>query len=585
MWILQKIRKTNLDLHHSLLDLVRYSFHTGCTAKRMGASLIPDDLEANQTHRRFQIAGMPLSAIAFLVLTAAVSLVTSHYRFIHGDDLLDLWVDRASSFAQLVHIQRDLPLAIDPFFYHGLMFLGIRLFGVSTVVLQLPALLGFLLMQICLFRFVRRVASERAAVFALAFPAISGAFGFTVQIRPYGLLLGLFGLAMLSWQTAVRRKTHRDWPLVALALTIALAINTHYYSVLLLLPLCAAELVRACQNRRLDLPMLLSMAAGMAGAVFLLPFLKGASEFRANYQAGAVPYQLITQSYNYILLGHGAFSTHTNHLLAIGLALLIVLVLGSCVRQMRSKTLNLPHAEFVFLVSLAALPFAGFLLARFVTHAMEPRYVLGSIIGIAALLAIALVPILRNNTIGRIALFLLCIAFVCKGIVGIRAEQRARQDALSYLILSPEVKAAIMASPSKLLYLQDIDLFGFMEYYEPDADVRSHMALVYSRHQEIRWNHSDASSLTALHLKSFTTYTILPYESLATQPGEHIFVVEQGGWNWIEQAFAAEHVELKYVGKLGGNEVVSVRFPNSGPLHDPISRQHGTGSLTAPLLH
>ena len=73
--------------HHRLLDLVRldlvrHSFHAGWTAKRMGASPIPDDLEANRGHRRFRIAGMPLSAIAFLILTAAVSLLTAHYRFI-----------------------------------------------------------------------------------------------------------------------------------------------------------------------------------------------------------------------------------------------------------------------------------------------------------------------------------------------------------------------------------------------------------------------------------------------------------------------------------------------------------------------
>jgi hypothetical protein len=66
-----------------------------------------------------------------------------------------------------------------------------------------------------------------------------------------------------------------------------------------------------------------------------------------------------------------------------------------------------------------------------------------------------------------------------------------------------------------------------------------------------------------LHLKSFTPYTILPYESLTTQPGEHIFAVSQGGRNWIEQAFAAEHVEVKSIGNVAGREVVSVRFHGS----------------------
>ena len=527
---------------------------------------------------------MPLSAIAFLILTAAVSLLTAHYLFIYGDDRLEFWVDNVASIRQLIHIQSSLPLAIDPFFYHGLTFVGIRLFGVHPFVLRLPSLLGFLLMQLSLFSFVRRIASERAAVFALAFPVFTPVFWFTEQVRPYGLLLGLFGLAMLSWQTAVRRQAHRTWALVVLALTIAVAINTHYYGVLLLAPLCAAELVRARQGRRLDIPVILSIGAGMAGAVFLLPFLKGGAEFRTNFQPGADSHQAIAHSYNFILLGHVAFSTHTNHLLAIGLALLTVLVLGSCVRQMRSKTLNLPYAEFAFLVSLAALPFFGFLLG-FGTHAMEPRYVLGSVIGIAALLAIALAPFLRIKPIGRIALLLLFATFAYNGITGVRGAHRIRQDTLASLILSPEVKTAIMASPSKLLYTQDTDIFGLAEYYEPDADVRSHMALIYSRDEEMRWNHFDTASRIVLHLKSFTPYAILPYESLASQPGEHIFVIEQWGWDWTRKAFAAEHAEVMPIGQAFGCEVVSVRFPGSPPLPESISHQPGTVPRTALLLH
>jgi len=539
----------------------------------MGASLIPDDLEAKQGHRRFRVAGMPLSAIAFLILTAAVSLLTAHYQFIYGDDRLEFWVDNVASIRQLIHIQRSLPLAIDPFFYHGLTFVGIRLFGVHPFVLRLPSLLGFLLMQGCLFYFVRRIASERAAVFALAFPVFTSVFWYTEQVRPYGLLLGLFGLAMLSWQTAVRREAHRTWALVVLALTIAVAINTHYYGVLLLAPLCAAELVRARQGRRVDIPVLLSMGAGMAGAVFLLPFLKGGAEFRPNFMAGTVPHQVITQSYNYILLRHIAFSTHTNHLLAIGLAFLIVLVLGSCVLQMRGKALNLPDAEFVFLVTLAALPFFGFLLARFITNAMAPRYILGSVIGIAALLAIALAPLLRIKPIGRIALLLLFATFAYNGITGVRGMPGVRQDTLASLILSPEVKAAILASPSKLLYTQDTDIFGLATYYEPDAYVREHMALIYSRDEEMRWNHMDGGSRIVLHLKSFTPYTILPYESLASQPGEHIFVIEQWGGNWTHNAFAAEHVEVTPIGQAFGCEVVSVRFPTSAAATSPSLAQ------------
>lgn len=505
---------------------------------------------------------MPPWAIAFLILTAAISYLQSRcYYLVGGDELLELWGDKASSIAQLVHVQRVLPTEIDPFFYHALNYAGIRLFGVNPPVLRLPSLLGFLLMQVCLFYFVRRIASTWAAVFALVFPAFTGAFWFSGMMRPYGLLLGLFGLAMLSWQTAARRKPQRALALVVLALTIALAINTHYYGVLLLVPLGVGELVRCCQSRRLDRPMLVSLAAGMAGVVFLLPFLKGAAAFRTHYQTGLVPYQLIPQSYNSILFGQAAFSTSKNHLLAFALGLLFVLALWSCLRQLSSKTLRLPLAELVFLVTLAALPFVACLLGRFVTGAMEPRYALGSVIGIAALLAIALAPLFRYRPAGSLVLLLLFAALAHIGFAGIRAVQLSRQKALTSLILSPQIKAAVMASPSGLLYFHDIDLFGFAACYLPDDSVRSRLALVYSSNQELRWNRTDVSSRLVLHLKSLTSYTIVPYESLAAQPGDRIFVVTQGGWNWVDKAFAAEHVLEKPIGSLAGAEVVSVHLP------------------------
>ncbi|MGA8939430.1 MAG: glycosyltransferase family 39 protein [Acidobacteriaceae bacterium] len=478
-----------------------------------------------------------------------------------GDDLLELWSDRVPSLGQLLHIQSTSPLAIDPFFYHGLIFSMIRLFGVHPHLLNLPSLAGFLIMQVCLFYFVRRIASERAATFALAFPAITIAFAYTLQIRPYGVLLGLFGLAMLSWQTAVRRETHRAWALVVFGLSIAVAINTQYYGVLLMLPLCAAEAVRTWQRRRLDAPVLMSMGAGMAGIVLLLPFLKGAAAFRSHFKAGNVSYRAIPQAYNFLLLGHATFTVRINHLLSLVLGMLVVLMLWSCVRQLRAKTLMLPTAESVFLVTLAALPLFGFLLGHFVTHAFEPRYVLGAVIGIAALVSIALDPLfhLRREILGRLTVAALFAGFAGMGVVRMRAEERVSQHVRSYLVVSPEIKRAITDGPGKMLYTQDIDLFGLVSFHEADPDVRSHLALVYSTDQEMRWNKAASSSRTALNLKSFTPYTIVPYESVIGQPGVHLFVVTHGGWNWLDKALAGTQMQATPIGQALGGEVVSVR--------------------------
>lgn len=528
----------------------------------MSEPLISDASEGTVRTRRSHLPDMPLWALAFLVLTVAVSVLWGHYLLIGGDDILEIWCDRVATISQLVHIQRTTPLVIDPFLFHGLTFANIRLFGITPFFLRLPSLAGFLLMQLCLFYFVRRIATPRTAMFALAFPACTVAFTYTLQIRPYGLLLGLFGLAMLSWQTAARRDQHRAAALVLLSLSIAAAVNSQYFGVLLMLPLGAAEAVRSRQRRRLDTAMLLALAAGMAGMIFVLPFVKGAMQFRGHYKAGNVPYQSITQSYNFFLLGRGAFSVPTNHGLAVLLGLLIVIVLTCYIRLWRSGTLRLPDAEFVFLLVLAALPVFAFLLGHFITHAMEPRYALGAVIGVTALLAIALTPLLESRIAGPLILAALCIAFVWKGALEIRAERTYRAYVLSQMILSPQMQAAILSSPAQSLYTQDISLLGSMAFHSTNPALLHHLVLVYSENQEMRWLHSSTDSKIIENLKTFTPYTIVPYASVIHAPGDHLFVVTHGGWNWLDMAFADRHLQVTPVGSAFGGEVVSVHAPS-----------------------
>ena len=527
----------------------------------MNQPLKSDPGNRNEGDRGFQIAGMPLWAIAFLVLTAVVALVTAHYRLMDGDDLLEVWCDRVGSLGQLLRIQRTAPLVIDPFLYHGLTFAGIRLFGVRPFFLRLPSLLGFLVMQVCLFHFVRRIASVQAAVFALAFPVITGGFIYTTQIRPYGVLLGFFGLAMLSWQTATRREEHRTAALVVLALSIAAAVNSQYYGVLLMLPLCAGEAVRAWERRRLDVPMLVAMGAGIAGMVFVLPFLKGAADFRGHYKAGNVQYQSVMQTYNFLMLGQGAFDVRKNHVLAIVLGLLAALILWGCIRVWRSKRLQLSDAEFAFLLVLAALPVFAFLLGHFVTHAMEPRYALGAVIGVVALVAIALVPVLESRVACSLILVALFVGFVWKEAVEARAVRRYQAYELATMVVSPQIEAAILSNPEQMLYTQDIDLVGFVAFHDADADVLRHLGLVYSEAEEMRWNHSETDTKIVTDLKTFAPYTIVPYERVIHEPGEHLFVVTHGGWNWLDKAFASGQLQVTPVGRAFGGDVVSVRVP------------------------
>jgi hypothetical protein len=528
----------------------------------MSASSGLCDLPARAKAQRSAIAGIPPVAIAFLVLTTGISLLFSHFKLLWYDEFLVMWTDSAASIGQIAHIQRSCPISLDPLVYHATAHAAIRLFGAGAFAIRLPSLLGFLLMQVCLFFFVCRIAGERAAVLALVFPALTGAFYYSAEGRPYGLLLGLFGLAMISWQTAARRETKRTFALVALAVAIALGLNTHYFGVLLLVPLCAAELFRTLQLRRLDLPVLASIAAGAAGIAFTLPLIKAAGEFRPSYNASLNLGDSVWVLYGVYgeLLSH--FGTTHRHVWVF-LLLFAAVVLWLCIRQVRRGAVVLLGAEAVFLSVLIALPVFGCLLAFLVGSPVEVRFVLGTVIGVSALAAVGLSSLVAHKRADNLLLALLLAGIGLNGIRLVLAEQGSEQkhNQVSSLTLSPEVNAALAASPSKQLYFQNAREFAFASYYEPDPENRSRLVLVYSKNLSRRYHVSEISSLTALHLHEFTDLTIIPFESVAREPGEHVFLVfHDPGKNWIDQAFAEDHANVRPIGSALGGDVVSVRF-------------------------
>lgn len=519
--------------------------------------------------RTAAVAGLPLSAIVLLLLNGSISFLCSRYKLLAGDEFYEIWTDRVSGIRQLLDIQRNYPVSLDPFAYHAIAHASIRLFGASAFAIRLPSLLGVLLMQLCLFVFVRRISTERAALFALGFTAFTCALLYSIEGRPYGLLLGLFGLAMVAWQTAVRRQGQREISLVILTITIALAINTQYFGVLLLFPLCIAEFFRYLKVRRLDYPMLVSIATGTAGILFVLPFMKAAKAFRGAYGSWDIlKPKSIGWDYLWVLSNHaGTFDRITFALVFI----CECMAFWGYWRRLRGMTIPAWEPDEIFLIALAALPFFGFLLAWFNSSQLEPRFVVAVIIGISALTALGLFSLFPGDRVQRFVIAALIVAIMGNGLAHICLERVATGKNLSSMVLSPEIKAKLMASPSKELYIQDMATFDAATFYEPDPEVRSRLVLVYSADQEIKWTQENVISVTAVHLSRFTQLKTVPYEYLTAQSGDLIFVdydpaAKALGWNWVAKAFQSAHADVTPLGRaFCGNceamgDVVSVRF-------------------------
>src|SRR5262249_57532313 len=79
---------------------------------------------------------------------------------------------------------------------------GVRALGEQRVVIRLPAILGFWLLGLGLFRFVACRTSPIFGALAFLFALAAPAHQYAIQARPYGLMVGFSALALAGWQAA-----------------------------------------------------------------------------------------------------------------------------------------------------------------------------------------------------------------------------------------------------------------------------------------------------------------------------------------------------------------------------------------------
>jgi hypothetical protein len=409
-------------------------------------------------------------------------------------------------------------------------------------------------------------------------------------------MLGLYALALLGWQAAVRQGTGnshpseqgplagdpereqgtgsgRWWALVGLAAAIAATINAHYFGILLLAPVCAAEAWRTLARRKIDWAVCGAIVAGMLGWLGTMPFLQAARAFRGNYyNGGTVGPHDITRAYRSMFVDYTQMSAAAQHAWMAALVVFVAGLAWGCARVWRDSTQGnktaldgapgqrIPAAEWVLMLVLAAMPLLAYVLARVVTHSIEARFALGAMVAIAAMVGVALGPWLRRDAAFHLALVALGVGIVGGGAVRIHAEQQKTAARLASLALPAEAKAALQASADGRLYVQDMGAFEEDRYYEPDADVKARMTLVYSADEEMRWNRHDTMALTAMHLRQFTCLPVVAYEAVKAAPGEHVFLMQHTGWDWTDQAFAGDGATVRVVGKAMGGDVAVVGF-------------------------
>ena len=515
------------------------------------------------------VPGLPWPGWIVLLVSAVMSTTWSAHKLLEQDEIFSLQTDRVSSLAEVLRIQESYPISLEPPPYHVLAHAAIKVLGPTAFALRLPALAGYLLMQFCLYFFVRNMVGEgtlarRAGMVAMALPALTWTFYYSAEGRPYGVLLGSYAAAALCWQIAARRAEtgySRLWPLVGLAAALALAITVHFYGVLLLIAIGGAELFRSTLQRRVDKGTLSAIAVGMASLVTTLPYVRASGEFKKHYYAGAVSAHMLTQPYRQMLIDYTTYPTAIRAMLLLMLGLATLAVCRGCIRVYKRREIAASSSEWVLVLLLVFMPWFAFALGKAITHALEVRHSIGAIVGISALVAIAVTPSLRSERAFATVITVMVVGIMAVNFMHTRASASRDRQSIAELTLDPKLTAQVDALGDQNIYFQDLGRWETASHYEPDAELRKRLVLVYSRREEMEREQHDTMYLTASHTKRFSSQPIVSYDELRQSPGYHVFVAYPlSGWDWAPAAFAQEAEQVDVLGSGFGGNLVKVRF-------------------------
>lgn len=257
------------------------------------------------------------------------------------------------------------------------------LFGVSEAATRLPAIVGFWLGSVSLFFFVRRRAGPVCGFVAMLCPSFTYAEIHATEARPYAVVLGFTGLALLCWQRAVDSERRR-WALAGLTLSVAALVTLHYYAIYVAAALALAELARTTGEKgKVDVPIWSCLVAGSTPLLLLLPLMRRLGATKEQFWATPSMSTLV-ETYSGLIAP------------AFGVMLVVIaftaLPSESALAARRSgpDPNGFRRHEWVACALLLAMPLAVYLAAVFVTNAYWPKYVLPSVVGFTGLLSMSI---------------------------------------------------------------------------------------------------------------------------------------------------------------------------------------------------
>jgi hypothetical protein len=455
----------------------------------------------------------------FTVLYVLPTVYLADLKLFWDDEFFTLYLSRTSSWHDLLQALATGADQHPPSFYYLTHLLTI-VFGSSHVTSRLPAILGFWLLCICLYEIVRDLTTPEWAAAAMFFPLSTGFYYYASEARGYGLVCGFAALAMLSWLRSVAyRKRMVYIPLLAVALAAAVA--SHYYAILVVIPLALGELVRTRYIRKIDWPIWIAFTGACVPILAFLGTIRSARGYSSHFWATPVWSDAIAIYPKEFGLG--------------ACALLGTLTIALSFRMIRRSRTDEPSAalmgpswnawQAVAVCTLAAMPLPTMVLAKFVTHGFTSRYCIFAIVGVTVLLFYFVSRLALRRSAAAIGIIVCVFVFLLQVRQLNSKFEEGRQE------MNQDI-TALSSLPDAPIAVMEVSVMHRLSYYAPRR-LASRLVYVADPNSSIAYLGHDTVDRGLLDLRFWFPINIVRADSFLTDNSQFYVFGKTTTWSWL----------------------------------------------------
>jgi hypothetical protein len=459
--------------------------------------------------------------VGFIIIYLLVTCAIASKRMLWNDEIFSLYISRLGGLSDILSVLATGADQHPPSFYL-LTHVVLNLLGESHLAVRLPEILGVLLMSLCLFHFVSKRVSTIYGLAAMLFPLITIAYEYAYEARGYGLMLGFSSLALVCWQEATESQRRLLW-LIGLSASGIAAISSHYYAILLLVPLGAGEFVRSLARKRIDLPIWVALIIMLLPLVLFFPVIQEARSYVHHFWSP--PEWSMIPKFYYVLL-----------IPALGpiLAILIISAVWPDRKDWRQRSSEISPLlfswhEITSAIGFIAIPAVAVLIGKFITGAFTWRYGLSAVIGFSILLPLAVQRLNGGRIIiGICFTVFMCVWFIVMGVIQLHHQAIINASwSKTYEFLQSE------GDPRLPIVAGDLHTFMTLVHYAPPA-IMSRVVYLANPQASIRYFGHDTVDRGILDLKPWFHVAVQNYAPFVNSHDRFlVYARVRGARTWL----------------------------------------------------